>query len=64
MKNRFRLPVRILSALAVCGALAFGSAQAFAAPGSAEAAPRCDPEKCAASCGGFGICRDRHTCLC
>lgn len=65
MKQSSRIVGRALFALGVLGALAFGAAEGLAAPrGEADAArPYCDPVKCNAACGGYGICSGWQ-CLC
>lgn len=59
---------RSFYALAVAAALAFGAAEALAAPRDARetaaARPYCDPVECNARCGGYGMCTGAFTCLC
>ena len=66
MPGSIHLAKRSLYALTVLGTLAFGASQAFAtsAPSGSDAArPYCDPVKCNAACGGYGIC-EGFNCLC
>ena len=65
MTRTVRMLNRSFYALAVAGALAFGASQAFASstPAGDAARPYCDPVKCNAECGGYGICSG-FNCLC
>lgn len=63
MPRTLRLINRSFYALAVCGALAFGVSEAFAAPAQDQARPYCDPVKCNAACGGYGLCSG-YNCFC
>ncbi len=65
MKRSIPLLGRSLFALGVLGALTFGAAEAFATsqPRQDAARPWCDPVKCNASCGGYGMCSG-YTCYC
>ena len=65
MKRSIRLLNRSVFALAMVGALAFGAAEALAAPRVEAQADRpwCNPVKCNEECGGYGICSG-FNCLC
>lgn len=65
MKRSIRLLNRSLFALGIFGVLTFGAAEVFASSKPAEdaARPWCEPVKCNAECGGYGICSG-FNCLC
>jgi hypothetical protein len=64
MKRSIRRFSRAAFAFGVLGSLAFGASQAFAMSRPDDAArPYCDPVKCNAQCGGYGICSG-FNCLC
>jgi hypothetical protein len=65
MKRSIRLFNRSLFALGILGALTFGASEVFASSKSGEEAARpwCEPVKCNAECGGYGICSG-FNCLC
>ncbi len=65
MKRTVQTLRRCISALGIAGSLSFGAAEAFGLPLSRGDAnrPWCDPVKCNAQCGGYGICQN-NVCLC
>jgi len=63
MKRSIRAVSRTLFAVGILGALSFGAAEAFGVTLQKEARPWCDPVKCNAQCGGYGICQN-NVCLC
>ena len=65
MKRTVQTLYRTVFALAVLGSLSFGAVEAFGVtlPGKDAARPWCDPVKCNAQCGGYGICQN-NICLC
>jgi hypothetical protein len=58
MKRPIRLLSRSVFAVAILGSLGFGAAEALAMsrPQADAARPWCEPVKCNADCGGYGVC--------
>lgn len=65
MKRAIHTLNRWIFALGIVGSLTFGAAEAFgfSGPSKDEERPWCDPVKCNAQCGGYGICSG-FNCLC
>jgi hypothetical protein len=65
MKRTVHTLSRTLFALGILGSLTFGATQAFgfSLPQKDASRPWCDPVKCNAQCGGYGICQN-NVCLC
>jgi len=64
MKRAVTTLNRTLFALGILGSLTFGAAEAFGfSLAGKDARPWCEPVKCNAQCGGYGICQN-NVCLC
>lgn len=63
--TRIQLLKRVLYVAPVLGAVAFGTAQAFASPTTLREEAACTPKQCLLQCGAAGgVCSSNGFCIC